>query len=91
MSKYYSEAEAPFTYPDEDEVLETRRIKHEKHLDYFYGDFWCTYMDSENECYLEFDKGHLSVEFKKVKITRTEYEQLKQSTISVKQVLIRHE
>ncbi|HGS4730911.1 TPA: hypothetical protein ACMDQL_004636, partial [Vibrio parahaemolyticus] len=51
MSKYYSEA--PLTYPDKDEVLETRRIKHEKHLDYFYGDFWCTYVDSENDCYLE--------------------------------------
>ncbi|EHK9078635.1 hypothetical protein KCU32_004478 [Vibrio parahaemolyticus] len=89
MSKHYSES--PFVYPGDSDVSKTRSAKHQKHLNYFYGDFWCVYEDRENHCYLEFDKGHFGVDLTKVLISRSEYKQLISSETSIEVVLARYQ
>ncbi|WCP68561.1 hypothetical protein LYZ37_07490 [Vibrio tubiashii] len=88
MSKYYSES--PLVYPSDSDVSNTRSAKHENHLDYFYGDFWCVYEDRENKCYLEFDKGHFGVDLTTVLISRSEYKELISSETSIEVVLARY-
>ena len=62
---------------NEEKTTELRRKKHKDHLDYFYGDYWNIFIDADEKCYLEFDKGHFATDFVVREITRVEYDSLK--------------
>ncbi len=76
MSKFCTTK--PGKYPTDEETAEHRKKKHIGHAEYFYGNYWCCFMDDSGKCFLEFDVGHFASEFITRKISREDYEALKQ-------------
>lgn len=61
----------------EQEIIKSRKLAHAEHIDYFYGDYWCIFMDKDKKCFLEFDKGHFASEFVIKEISLEDYNSLK--------------
>ncbi len=75
MSKYYTMKQG--VCPTEEQVVEARRKKHAKHLDYFYGDYWSIFEDEDHRFFVEFDVGHFASKFVVREITGDDYRALK--------------
>lgn len=75
MSNNYTKKKGQ--YPTNEQLAETRRKKHAKHLDYFYGDHWSIFEDKDHRCFIEFDAGHFASEFIVREISRDDYAALK--------------
>jgi hypothetical protein len=63
-----------------------RAKAHENHLEYMYGDYWTIYIDKNQVHYLELDIGHLIPEFISVRITKEDYESLKDDLSTFKTI-----
>ena len=63
--------------PTEAQLKQKRDKIHSDHLEYFYGDNWCIFIDKFNKCFLEFDAGHFSSEFIVREISPKDYDLLK--------------
>lgn len=58
----------------------TREKIHADHLDYFYGEYWCIFIDKSNKCFLEFDIGRFGSQFITREISKEDYDSLKEDT-----------
>lgn len=65
-----------FSATDE-ELAKNRKEIHADHLDYFYGDNWCIFIDKESACFITFDVGHFISEFITQEISYDDYNSLK--------------
>ena len=72
------------TPPNRAEIVKRRKEMHKNHLDYFYGDYWCIYMDNENKCFLECDAGSIATKIETKQINYDDYNSLKEDPSSFK-------
>lgn len=62
----------------DERTLKTRDKIHAEHLDYYYGDYWCMFIDKSNKCFLEFDIGRFGAKFITCEISQEDYDSLKE-------------
>jgi len=63
--------------PNKEQLKQIRDETHKDHLEYYYGDHWCIFIDINEKCFLEFDVGHFASRFIIREISKKDYDELK--------------